>query len=41
MQKDSIANLNQGNILFIEWVSMKYKTEDQFLHSIHFWDSSP
>ena len=41
LRLDANTILNQSYLLFITLVSITYQSEDQYLQSIHSWDSSP
>ena len=38
---DANTTLNQSYVLLITLVNITYQSRDQYLPSIHFWDSSP
>ena len=41
LQLDANTTLNQSYVLFITLVNITYQSRDQYLPSIHSWDSSP
>ena len=41
LQPDANTTLNQSYVLFITLVNITYQSGDQYLPSIHSWDSSP
>ena len=41
LRLDANTTLNQSYVLFITFVNVTYQSRDQYLPSIHSWDSSP
>ena len=41
LRPDANTTLSQSYVLFITLVNIRYQSRDQYLSSIHFWDSSP